>query len=48
MVFLDNSLKTMHLFIQYFKKIEVLNKWEEMMAKAVALRTRSLFVNGKV
>jgi hypothetical protein len=30
------------------KEIEVLNKWEEMMGKAVALRTRSLFINGKV
>lgn len=30
------------------KEIEVLNKWEEMMGKAVALRTKSLYINGKV
>ena len=30
------------------KEIDVLNKWEEMMGKAVALRTRSLHINGKV
>lgn len=30
------------------KEIEVLGKWEEMMGKAVALRTRNIYIRHKI